>query len=277
VLRRAKNVRSAPETERDALLEDAERLENWCVGFVFAGIALEAVIAAAPLIVCLSSILTGIGNTLADAAVAVGVLGELRFGNVAGAVLKIKLSDAVERAAKVDLARVALEAKLLPRMLNQDQWDFIQGLRGKFSVVAIAFETDAETRWFSSHVRDAFFSAGISVPMYPRAAEVHSFGILIFEPKGFEGAHPRTVEPLIEIFRKAELIGSLAVITEVPTDVLLSIEGARPEMRAPLDTPMIVIEGRFVIPPPHLERAATAAKAAMDAIANPKIPRESGI
>ena len=62
-------------------------------------------IAAAPLIVSLSSILTGltgIGNTLADAAVAIGVLGELRFGNVAGAVLKIKLADAVERAANAE-------------------------------------------------------------------------------------------------------------------------------------------------------------------------------
>jgi hypothetical protein len=105
VLRRAKNVRSALETERDALLEDAERLENWCVWLVFAGIALEAVIAAAPLIVSLSSILTGIGNTLADAAVAIGVLGELRFGNVAGAVLKIKLGDAIERAAKLSEPR----------------------------------------------------------------------------------------------------------------------------------------------------------------------------
>lgn len=150
-------------------------------------------IAAAPLIVSLSVILTGIGNTLADAAVAVGVLGELRFGNVAGAVLKTKLAEATERAAKADLARVELEAKLLPRMLNQDQWDFIQGLRGKFSIVAIAFETDAETQWFVGQIRDAFFSAGINVAVYPRAAEVHTLGILIFEPKGFDGARPRTV------------------------------------------------------------------------------------
>jgi hypothetical protein len=161
--------------------------------------------------------------------------------------------------------------------LNQDQWDFIQGLRGKFSVVAIAFETDAETRWFAGQIRDAFFSAGIGVAKYPRAADVHSFGVLIFEPKGFEGARARTVGPLIEIFRKAEPI-SLAVITEVPTDILLSIEGMRPEMRAPLDTPMIIIGGRFGIPPPHLERAAKAVKAAMDAMDKPNAsPRESNI
>ncbi len=176
-----------------------------------------------------------------------------------------EIAKANERAAKADLARAELEAKLLPRMLNQDQWDFIQGLRGKFPIVAIAFETDAETRWFAGQIRDAFFSAGIPVAMYPRAAEVHSFGTFIFEPKGFDGARPRTVEPLVEIFRKAELIGSLAIITEVPTDIVIAVGSERPEMRAPLDTPMIIVGGRFVIPPPHLERAAKAAKAAMDA------------
>jgi len=252
---------------------------------VFGGVAAAVAIAATH--PQYDSFLEQWGSVIADSLVAGGVAIEIRFGQMAGLrqhELKRrsdgKVAEATERAANADLARVELEAKLLPRMLNQDQWDFIQGLRSKFSVVAIAFETDAETRWFAGQIRDAFFSAGISVSMYPGAAEVHSFGILIFEPKGFEGARARTVGPLIEIFRKTELIGSLAIITEVPTDILLSIESARPEMRAPFDTPMIIVGGRFVIPPPHLERAAKAVKAAMDATAKQNAserPRESSV
>jgi hypothetical protein len=109
-----------------------------------------------------------------------------------------------------------------------------------------------------------FFSAGISVAEYPRAANVHSFGTFIFEPNGFDGAKPRTVGPLIEIFNKSETIGSLAVITELPSDIRQSIVDTRSEMRAPLDTPMIIVGGRFVIAPPHLEKAAKMAKAARD-------------
>ena len=175
-----------------------------------------------------------------------------------------RAAEANEHAAKADLARVELESKLVPRSLNQEQWDFIQGLRGKFSIISIAYEVDAETVWFAGQIRDAFFSAGIGVAMYPRAADVHSFGTFIFEPNGFEGSRPRTAEPLIEIFNKSEHIGSLAVITELPSDVVLSIGNTRLELRAPLDTPMIILGGRFVIPPPHLERAARAAKAARD-------------
>jgi hypothetical protein len=66
----------------------------------------------------------------------------------------------------------------------------------------------------------------------------------------------------------SELIGSLAIITAVPRDILLTIEGTRPEVRAPLDVPMIIVGGRFVIPPPHLEKLARAAKAARDRMNN---------
>jgi hypothetical protein len=177
-----------------------------------------------------------------------------------------RVSAANERAAKADLARAELETKLLPRELNQEQWDFIQTLKEKFEIISIAYETDGETRWFAGEIRDAFFAAGIAVAMYARAADVHSFGTFIFDPKGFDGGRARTAEPLIEIFRKADLIGSLAVITELPTDIVRSREGMRPEMCAPLDAPMIIVGGRFVLPPRHIERAQKAAKAAMTAM-----------
>ena len=204
-------------------------------------------------------------DRLADIEVANGFLGvEMERARAEAARANARAAEANERASKADLARAELEAKLLPRTLSQEQRDFIQTLRGRFAEIAIAFETDVETQYFAASIRDAFWAAGIKVATYPRAAGIHSSGILIYEPKGLDGSRPRTVEPLIEIFRKGDLIGPMAVIGEVPNDVVLSFSDTRPELKAPLNTPMIVVGGRFILPPPHLERAAKAAKAAMD-------------
>jgi hypothetical protein len=202
-----------------------------------------------------------------------GCLGEAIWGGAAKAdaeelqrLSEERVSAANERAAKADLARVELETKLLPRELNQKQWDFIQTLKGQFEIIAIGYETDAETQFFASGIRDAFFAAGIAVAMYPRAPDVHSVGTFIFDPKGFQDGRARTAEPLVELFRKSDLLGSVAVINELPSDIIASIFETREEMRAPMDAPMIIVGGRFVIPPPHIERAQRAAKAAMDAM-----------
>ena len=202
---------NATENELENGSSSCERWSIWCAALVVISIIAEFVIAI---------VRPSYGSFLelsaiADAGIAIGIVGEVLFGSIWNNRIQTelrnrsnaKLADAIERAAEADLARVELEAKLLPRMLNQDQWDFIQGLRGKFSIVSIAYETDAETRWFAGQIRDAFFSAGISVGTVARAADVHSTGTLIFEPKGFDGSHPRTVEPLIELGPVAELVG----------------------------------------------------------------------
>ena len=262
------------------LVDSFERRALWCGIMVVAGLVIE--VALAFLFPHGETRLEIWGPIGADTLVALGVFGEVLFARKAKtiseevqresdervAASESRAAEALQRAEEERHARAKLEEKLQPRSLNQDQWDFIQGLRGKFPIVSIAYETDAETWWFAGQIRDAFFSAGISVAMYPRAADVHSFGTFIFEPNGFEGARPRTAEPLVEIFRIADSIGSMAVITELPTDVVLSIGNTRPEMRAPLDTPMIIVGGRFVLPPPHIEKAAMAAKATMDKMRN---------
>jgi hypothetical protein len=43
-----------------------------------------------------------------------------------------KVAEANAQAAEANRARAELEVKLQPRSLNQEQWDLIQGLRGKF-------------------------------------------------------------------------------------------------------------------------------------------------
>jgi hypothetical protein len=165
-----------------------------------------------------------------------------------------KIAEANERAAQADLARAELEDKLRPRELNQAQWDFIQELTGQFEQVNIGYETDAETRWYAMEVQKAFFAAGIRVALYPRAADVHSFGTLIYEPQGFDGAQPRTVAPLVEIFRRGDIPPervSLAVITSPPTD-----------MTAPSEFPMIILGGRFLVAPAWSPPRSTKTKTA---------------
>ena len=64
----------------------------------------------------------------------------------------------------------------------------------------------------------------------------------IYEPKGFDGSRPKTVEPLVDIFRKADgPLGVLAIITGIPSDI-----------QAPDDIPMVIVGGRFILPPPYL-------------------------
>jgi len=95
VLSRAKYIAYATERGRDRLLRDAERLENWAAGLVLGAIVLEAVVWISPL----SPLLFKLGNFAADAAVAVGIYGEMRFGHIVSDILKFRLAAANARAA----------------------------------------------------------------------------------------------------------------------------------------------------------------------------------
>ena len=162
-----------------------------------------------------------------------------------------RAAEATERAAKADLARVQFEAQLSPRMLDQSQWDLIQSFRGKFSAINIAFETDAESWWFANELKKAFMQLGIIGGMFSRDPSVHSFSVMIFEPNGFDGARARTVGPLVELFKDQQVYGSAAIIGGLPTDILKHA-GEDEEARLFLQqTPMIIVGGRFIIPPAH--------------------------
>jgi hypothetical protein len=179
----------------DGELKDAiSSCETWaelCTGAVVAGLVIEVILAV--LHPSFDSFASIWGAVIADSLVALGVLGELLFsakGSRCQTELRrrseIAVATSIERAAEATKiaeeerhARVKLETQLQPRSLNQEQWDLIHGLRGKLTSVNIASETDAETCWFAGQIRDAFFSAGICVGMYRRAADVHSFGIFI--------------------------------------------------------------------------------------------------
>jgi hypothetical protein len=116
VLRRAKNVKNANDVERNALLEDAERMETWCANLVLGAIVLEAVVWISPL----CPFLFKLGNFVADAAVAIGIYGEVRFGHVAGDILKMRLAEAIERAANAELETERLKAQFAWRSISSE-------------------------------------------------------------------------------------------------------------------------------------------------------------
>ena len=80
-----------------------------------------------------------------------------------------KIAEANERAAKADLARAELEDELRLRETTQSQYDFIKGLSERYKEVNIGYEVDAETHWFATKLRDAFWNAGIRCATCPRA------------------------------------------------------------------------------------------------------------
>lgn len=210
----------------------------------------------------------------ADAGIAIGIVGEVLFGMWSGHIQtelrdrsNKRVADAIERAANADLARVELEAQLSPRMLNQEQWDLIQSLKGKFSEINIGFETDAEAWWFATELKNAFMSVGIPGVLVPRNATVHSFGNFIFEPEGFDGARPRTVGPLVELFKAEHQLkyGSAAIIGGLPTDILQLAGNDEEALRSLQKTPMIIVGGRFIVPPAHWPKPSKNPQSKIDA------------
>jgi hypothetical protein len=199
VLRRAKNVKNASETERNALLEDAEHLESWCAWLVLYAILFEVVVWIAPL----CPLLFKMGNALSDGAVALGILGEMRFGQVAGNILKIMLAEAVERAAQADLARAKLEAKFAYRHLTKDQYEALQTLKGAAPTVCITTVDNLEAKQFGQEIAHALRSVGIDVIIgMPRIGNAWP-GIHVAMPPPLR-ADLRD-EPFVKAFRLAGL------------------------------------------------------------------------
>jgi hypothetical protein len=198
------------------------------------------------------------GSATADAAIAFGIVGEVLFSRKDAKIQtelrrqsNAKLSDAVtnaseanERAAKADLARVKLEDQLRPRDVSQEQWDIIQSLRGKMDVISVAYETDFETVRFAMQIRDAFINAGIRAMEYRRAADVHSAGMFVYDPEMNGARLSPNVERIIDLFRSTGSAGArtaLAVISALPTDV-----PASPKI------PALIVGGRFLLPPGYV-------------------------
>jgi hypothetical protein len=261
-----KGMMNASDDELEGASSSFEFLGWIFAAFVVAAVIAEVIIAAVhpPY----DSNLWRWGSAITDFWIALGIVGEVVAGRMDARVQtelrnrsNTKLSEAIERAAKADLARTELEAQLSPRMLNQRQWDLIQSFKGQFSAVNVGYETDAEARWFAVELQTAFMSAGIKGVTLARDPTVHSFSVMIFEPNGFDGSRPKTVSPLVELFKAEDQLkhGTAAIIGGVPTDILRQA-GDDEEARAFLNnTPMIIVGGRFIVPPAHWPKPAKTA------------------
>jgi hypothetical protein len=97
-------------------------------------------------------------------------------------------------------------------------------------------------------------SVGINGAVIPRDATVHSFSVMIFEPNGFDGSRPKTVARLVELFKDQQTYGTAAIIGGLPTDILLSAGDDQEKQDFLLHTPMIIVGGRFIVPPAHWPR-----------------------
>jgi hypothetical protein len=162
VLRRAKNVKNASDTERNALLGCAERIETWCANLVLGAIVLEAVVWVAPL--CPS--LFKLGNFIADAAVAIGIYGEVRFGHIAGDILKMRLAEATERASAAELETERLKARFSWRRLSAEQIEKFAGALADKQRLSIRIEyvgDDPETNLFAREIGSLFKKSGWNV------------------------------------------------------------------------------------------------------------------
>jgi len=134
---------------------------------VLAAITLEAVVWVAPL----SPLIFKFGNFGVDAAVALGIYGEMRFGHVVSDILKIRLSEANERAAEAlqkaaeaDLARVKLETKVAPRRLSLEATlTLFDELRGKIPPIYLRALGDAEVRQYAQDFFNAFLMIGLII------------------------------------------------------------------------------------------------------------------
>jgi hypothetical protein len=162
VLRRAKNVKNASDAERNALLEDAEHLESWSAWLVLYAIVLEVVVWISPL----CPLFFKIGNALSDGAVAIGILGEMRFGQIAGNILKIVLAEAVERAANAELETERLRAQFSWRRLAAEQIEkFLAVLadKPKFSIRIEYVGNDPDSNTFAHEIGGLFKKSGWKV------------------------------------------------------------------------------------------------------------------
>jgi hypothetical protein len=224
-------------------IEANESRGEWGAWAVVAGLVIEIVLAAAKSLGYEHPGVENWGSVAADCLIALGVYSEIHFARRAsrGNVELRRRSDervaeANARAAEANKvaeeerhARVELEAQLRPRSLTPEQFDLIQGLRGKFTEINVARETDIETHVFAM----ALSAAGIMVRQYRRAADVHTAGIQIYAPLGFDDVG---IKPLFEVFRKID-----------PS--LIGIAGPMsPDIPASTEVPMIIVGGRFTIP-----------------------------
>ncbi len=242
-------IMNASKNQLEGVVSACERSEKWSAAAVVAGLFIE--VALAVFHVRADSFSGIFGTVLADELIFLGVLGETLFGNrgkraqselqrrsdLALAEAVRAASEANERAAKADLARVELEAKLADRHLTETQFNELQSLRDKVKAVAMTAASDAPSAMFAGEIALALRHAGIEVTIYAPRIGLVWFNLYIVFPQAPAAWQS---EPLYAAFHKAGLsVGcgtrALTPMTDLPPDVPVIMVGEKGGLRP--DTP----------------------------------------
>lgn len=231
VLRRAKNVKNANDAERNALLDDAERIETWCANLVLGAIVLEAAVWISPL----CPFLFKLGNFVSDAAVAIGIYGEMRFGHVAGDILKILLAEAVERAANAELETEKLKGQFAWRALsNETGQKLVSALSAYNGSATIEYiSNDPEALYFAFALKKAFSDAGWPVSMMGRTIpNFLAFGLFVADVNAPQRDIVRAAFKISDI--ELSSIGSIpahgmSMGNRIPGSVTIFVGSKKPE------------------------------------------------
>lgn len=168
----------------------------------------------------------------------------------------LQLKSFENETAEAKLETERLRSQLSARTLTKEQFDVLQKLKGKVRSVAIASDSDAEPSWFAGLIAVALQKAGIKVTVITRGAGVHSSANFLVDNLAFSNPNgkPTNGEPLISIFKEAGIPMNGGIAAVRPRD-LSSI---------PPEVPIIVIGGRFTLPPkdPYLGHAIAGEKQA---------------
>jgi hypothetical protein len=248
-LRRKKNVINANEGELEAIVSSGERLANWCALLIFAGLVTEAILVFVPL----SPFGVKVGAFVTDSLIAAGVFGELFFHNrsshaqgelmrrsndrlaeieFANGFLEEKAAMAVERAAKAELETEQLRAKIAPRALTKEQFDALQGLKGKVSKVYLMMDSDSEVLQFGMQIVSALLKQDIEVKWLTAPLGWPSQDIQVWLPESEMSSSER--HPLAVALNKAGLGGLVMSLANISLDV-------------PRDVPIIRVGGKRLV------------------------------
>jgi hypothetical protein len=230
-------------------IEDNESRAEWGAWAIVAGLVIEIVLAVGISLEMDKKGLENWGAVVADCLIVLGVYCEIHFGRKASAGnvelrrrSEEKVAEANVRAAEANRAaeeerhaRLKLEAQLQARTLTPEEIEMLRGLRETFPEINVAREVDIETHLFAQQIAMALMSAGITVRQYRRAPDVHTAGIQIYDPLGFDDSGPRSVGPLLDVFKKIEP-NVVGIAGPMPTDIPASP-----------DLPMIIVGGRIAL------------------------------
>ncbi len=268
-------VMNAAENHLESASSSCEWWEWGCATIVVAGVLAE--LAIAWIHPPYDSLVERWGSVCADAAVALGIVGEVIFGRLDARIqtelrrrsndrlgdaigrlaqvefdngfLEESVAEANQRAAEADLKRVELEANLQPRMTDQRQFDLIQTLRGKVEEISVIHTAASEPRWFATSLRDAFFIAGIRVGLYRLPSDNPTQGVFVYDPAMRGARNSEVCEVLVDVFRGTQT--PVATLTGLP----IGADGA------PTEYPALIIGEKFLVPP-HIAKAMQTADAA---------------